>query len=185
LNVTQRPAGKRDRGVWPAVIAVASGETPETSPLFLLPYEFTAPVKTYDFETYAYTVVYLPEDLAGALPLDRYRRLRVEAEVNGVPLKAALMPTGGRWYLMLSKKLLKRAGLTLGDPAHVTFAVADQDAVDVLPPLAEALDAEPDLRAAWEALTPGKRRGLAHRVASAKTAPTIAKRVAEVIDGLV
>jgi hypothetical protein len=153
--------------------------------LFLLPYEFTAPVETYDFETYAYTVVYLPEDLAGALPLDRFPRLRIEAEVSGVPLKAALMSTGGRWYLMLSKALLKHAGLTLGDTAHVAFAVADQDAVDVPSPLAAALDAEPELRAAWEALTPGKRRGLAHRVASAKTAPTIAKRVAGVINGLI
>ena len=33
--------------------------------MFLLPYDFTAPVETYDFETYAYTVVYLPEDLSG------------------------------------------------------------------------------------------------------------------------
>ena len=152
--------------------------------MFLLPYEFTARVEAHDFETFAYTVVYMPEDLVAALPLDRYPRLRIEAEVNGVPLKAALMPTGGRWYLMLSKATLKRAGLTLGDTAHVAFAVDDQDAVDVPPALAEALDAEPELRAAWEALTPGRRRGLAHRVASAKTAPTIAKRVAEVIDGL-
>ncbi len=149
-----------------------------------LPYEFTAPVEAHDFETFSYTVVYLPERLVTALPLDRHPRLRIEAEVNGVPLKAALMPAGGRWYLMLSKAMLKRAGLAMGDQAHIAFAVADQDAVDVPPPLAEALDAEPELREAWEALTPGKRRGLAHRVASAKTAPTIAKRVAEVIDGL-
>jgi uncharacterized protein YdeI (YjbR/CyaY-like superfamily) len=105
--------------------------------------------------------------------------------VNGVPLKGALMPTGGRWYLMLSKAVLKRARLRLGDITRVASADADQDAVDVPPPLAEALDADPDLRAAWNALTPGKRRGLAHRVASAKTAPTIAKRVAEGIDRLI
>ena len=34
----------------------------------------------------------------------------------------------------------------------------------------------------WNGLTPGKQRGLAHMVASAKTPPTITKRINQVFD---
>ena len=48
--------------------------------------------------------------------------------------------------------------------------------------LEDAVRGDPALRALWEAQTPGKRRGLAYRVASAKTAATRAKRIAEVFE---
>ncbi|MEM8981122.1 MAG: YdeI/OmpD-associated family protein [Pseudomonadota bacterium] len=72
-------------------------------------------------------------------------------------------------------------GVALGDEVEVRFAVADQDAVNVPNALAEALETHGDLAEVWDSWTPGKRRGWAHRVASAKTAPTIAKRVDEVL----
>ncbi len=39
--------------------------------------------------TYHYTVVYLDPSLHAALPLDRHSRLRIEADVSGVPVKGA------------------------------------------------------------------------------------------------
>ncbi|MEO1593160.1 MAG: YdeI/OmpD-associated family protein [Cyanobacteria bacterium J06632_22] len=147
-------------------------------------WEFEGPVEYHDFGRMGYTVVYLPEAIRQQLPLDKYPRLRVDAEVNEQPIDGALQPGQGKYYLMLSKRLLKAAGLTLGDTATVNFRLADQDAVTIPEELQTALAGNPDAKTAWDALTPGKRRGLAHRVASARTAPTRFKRVAEVLTTL-
>jgi uncharacterized protein YdeI (YjbR/CyaY-like superfamily) len=45
--------------------------------------------------------------------------------------------------------------------------------------LAAALEEDDAFRAAWEGLTAGKKRSVVVRVESAKTAGTVAKRVAE------
>ncbi|MEL6327735.1 MAG: YdeI/OmpD-associated family protein [Cyanobacteria bacterium J06626_23] len=144
-------------------------------------WEFEAPIEYHDFGRMGYTVVYLPEEIREQLPFDEYPRLRVDAEVNEQPIDGAFQPGQGRHYLMLSKRLLKSAELSLGDVVSVNFRVADQDAVTVPDELQRALDANAQTLALWEKLTPGKRRGLAHRVASARTMPTRLKRVAEVI----
>jgi uncharacterized protein YdeI (YjbR/CyaY-like superfamily) len=63
---------------------------------------------------------------------------------------------------------------------EVRFKVADQDAVDIPDYLSNALQKHPAERALWDAATPGKKRGLAFKVAAAKTDPTRQKRVDEV-----
>lgn len=70
----------------------------------------------------------------------------------------------------------------LGDMLDMRFVIDDQDRVDVPAALEDALNARPELRAIWERTTPGKRRGLAHRVAQAKTSGTVLRRIQEVID---
>jgi len=131
-----------------------------------------------------YTVVFLPTEIACDLPFGKSKRLRVNAEVNGVSVEGTWMPTRGQWYLMTPKKLMAKLKVDLGDEVTVRFAIADQDAVSVPQALAEALDTHSDLAEVWDSWTPGKRRGWAHRVSSAKTPPTIAKRVDEVLSAL-
>jgi len=129
-----------------------------------------------------YTVLFLPDGLATALPFGRFPRLRVEGEIADVPVAGAWMPTGdGRRYFIVSPRVLKDAGVGLGDLVEMRFGIADQDAVDVPAALADALVRDEGARAAWDALTPGRRRGLAHRVHGARTPETRARRVAEVI----
>ncbi len=156
---------------------------------------FNAEVGVYDYGKYVYTVVYIPDEVASALPLEAFPRLRVGAAVNGAWLEGALMPdrvgsaqtrhlleqghaSGQRvWYLLLPKGVLKRIGKTTGDAVRVELRVADQDFVEVPKALQDLLDGQPRLRAIWDALTPGKRRGLAHPVNTAKTPATRARRV--------
>ena len=83
--------------------------------------------------------------------------------------------------MSLNKTRQKEAGLALGDPVSVAFRFDDPGAVDVPPALQSALADDEHLREVWEGLTAGTRRGFAYRVASAKTAPTIQKRVTEVL----
>ena len=63
---------------------------------------------------------------------------------------------------------------------EIRFAIADQDRVNVPDTLRAALLEDAEVEALWSAQTPGKRRGLAYMVATAKTEPTRLKRVEKV-----
>lgn len=146
------------------------------------PYVFEAPIEYLDFGRMAYTVVYLPSALRDELPLDQYPRLRISAEVADLPVDGALQPAGGeRWYLMVTRQLMKQGNLAVGDEVEVRLQIADQDHVDVPTELQLALDEDGDANTAWNQLTAGRQRGLVHRIVSAKRTETRAKRLAEVL----
>ncbi len=141
------------------------------------PHSFEARVARHDVGTYRYTVVFVPEDLAASLALRG--RVRISGELNDVPFSGAWQPAHGRWFLMLSKTLLRDAGVRPGSVVELRFRLERADAVDVPPALRDALSRDAAADAAWRALRPGQQRGLAHRIASAKAPATVARRVAE------
>lgn len=143
-------------------------------------YEFTGRVAKHSFGEWGYTVVYLPPEVKSQLPLKENPRLRVRGELDDYPFQGAWQPTGGDWYLMINKSVMKRGGYQLGDWINVRFNIDDQSAVDVPEALQDRLRADRRLRAAWEKLTPGRQRGMAYQVATAKTAKTIDKRIEKI-----
>ncbi|MEM6794143.1 MAG: YdeI/OmpD-associated family protein [Acidobacteriota bacterium] len=153
------------------------------------PYRFEAPIERFGVgktRVIWYSVVFLPGELQEILPFQQYPRLRVEGEIEEVPIENAFMPTGdGRYYLLVSPKVMKEAAVGVGDEVHVLFGIADQDRVEVPQALQPAIDDDRPAAEAWAALTPGKKRMLAQHVFSAKTPKTQAKRVAEALEALV
>ncbi len=147
-------------------------------------FQFEAVVTTHDVGGYDYTVVYLPQRMIDSLPLKRYPRLRIVAEVSGVLTEAALQPCRGKWYLMVPKRLQKAASLRIGDLAYVTFEVADQESVNVPMKLLHAIESREVALKVWQSLTAGKKRSLAYRVASAKREETQYRRIEEIVDEL-
>ncbi|MBC7988842.1 MAG: YdeI/OmpD-associated family protein [Luteimonas sp.] len=145
------------------------------------PHEFDAQVVHHDVGTYRYTVVFLPPEIATALPLQQHPRLRASGEVGEVPFTGAWQPVRGRWYLMLSKELLRDADAAIGACVRVRFRVEHQAAVEVPDQLARALAADGMANLAWSQLSAGKKRGLAYRVLSAKTKSTVQRRLLEVM----
>jgi Bacteriocin-protection, YdeI or OmpD-Associated/Domain of unknown function (DUF1905) len=143
-------------------------------------HHFETRIARHAVGTYHYTVVYLDETFVAELPFREYPRLRIEADVSGVPVKGAWQPANGRWYLMLPKAPLKAAGLKIGSAVEVAFRVLPQDDVDIPPELAALLSKKARVRKAWDALSAGKQRGLAHMVHSAKREETRAARLAQV-----
>jgi Bacteriocin-protection, YdeI or OmpD-Associated/Domain of unknown function (DUF1905) len=143
-------------------------------------HHFETRIARHAVGTYQYTVVYLDPALHADLPLDRHARLRIEADVGGIPVKGAWQPARGRWYLMLPKAPLKAAGLRVGSTVDVSFRVVPQDEVDIPEELAALLSRKSGVRKAWQALSAGKQRGLAHLVASAKRHETRNVRLATV-----
>jgi len=132
-----------------------------------------------------YSVLFLPPEIASDLPFARYPRLRVDGEIADVPVTGAWMPTGdGRRYFIVGPRVFRDASVGVGSVVEMRFRIADQDAVDMPDALAAALLLDADAAKAWAALTPGKQRGLTHSVHGAKTDPTRARRVAEVIASL-
>ena len=132
-----------------------------------------------------YTVLFMPAELEAELPFDRCPRMRVDGEIADVPVTGAWMPTGdGRRYFIVAPRVMKDGAVTVGSMVEMRFAIADQNAVDVPPELAKALLGNPDASEAWDALTPGKQRGMTHQIHGAKTAHTRARRVAEAIKAL-
>lgn len=146
------------------------------------PFEFDAPIEYHDVgsDKFAYTVIFVPAEIARSLPLQDHPRLRVSGEVSDYPIEASLTPVRGRWYILLSKRTLNAIDARVGDFIEVRFKIADQEAVDVPPYLSDALEKHPSERTLWNAATPGMKRGLAYRVASAKKDTTRQKRVDEV-----
>ncbi|MEM6427604.1 MAG: YdeI/OmpD-associated family protein [Deinococcota bacterium] len=146
-------------------------------------YTFEGEIVNHDVG-YIYTVIFLPEHLIGELPLDKYPRLRIEGEVAEQPFEGAWQPVRGRWYVMLSKDLLKAAEVMLGDIVEMRFRVVDQNTVDIPAELQQVINFRDNISEVWETLTPGKQRGFAHHISSAKTLPTRQKRLHQVIRAL-
>ena len=142
-------------------------------------FEFVGKVAAYTLGPWTYSVVYLPKDVAAESPLQENPRLRVRGEIGEFAFSGARQPTGGKWYLKLSKEFLKKLECGVGDWVNVRFNIDDQDAVDLPEGLRIALAEDAEFRLVWEKLTPGKQRSWALPVGQAKGAATIQKRVAE------
>lgn len=109
--------------------------------------------------------------------------VRIKGTMNGLPIDRALIPTkSGLHVIIVSNSLRKSHRLKDGVPVKVeVWRNEDQDEVIVPEDLQETLDFMPELKAAWDKISAGKRRGICHWVGSGKTVETRAKRVAEVL----
>jgi hypothetical protein len=145
-------------------------------------YNFEAKIVKYDFGNVFFSIVYVPKKITSQLDFRRSKRLRIDGEIQGIRIEAALMPTKGKWYMMVSKKLQKQCGVSIGDSVSVSFDIANQDAITVPTELQFALEANDAAREVWERWTSGKRRGFCYRIASAKLPETRERRVEEVIN---
>jgi hypothetical protein len=129
-----------------------------------------------------YQVLFLPPTLAAELPFDRFPRLRVRGEIADVPVDGAWMPTGdGRRYFIVPPLVRKVAEVGVGSEVEMRFLVDDQDRVETPAELDALLRRDDGLRGLWEALTPGRRRGLSHLINGAKGDATRARRLEDVL----
>lgn len=128
-----------------------------------------------------YTILRLPPEVVSAL--HGAKRLEGEIAEHPVNLAPAKMPEVDGPFLWTGQSLLERIGLTPGEPVEVRLRPAPDDAVETPEDVAAALLAQGAL-AQWEALTPGKRRGMLYQIGTARTAPTRAKRIAKLITDL-
>jgi Bacteriocin-protection, YdeI or OmpD-Associated/Domain of unknown function (DUF1905) len=129
--------------------------------------------------TATYTILPVPPHVITALGATK----RVEGEINDHPVNLALTraPVMDGVFLWAGQSLLTRVGIAPGDRVEVRLRPAPDDRVDLPDDVAHALRG---VMAVWQALTPGKRRGLLYQVDTAKTAATRAKRIAKLLESL-
>jgi hypothetical protein len=118
----------------------------------------------------------VPEEIAAAWKKAKVRRL--VGTINGHPVKRALMNhAGGGSFLIISRDLMKSAGLGLKTPAALAFQPDPApDQPDVPEEFRVVLNQDPETKKRWDTFTPGRQRSLLVYITGAKTEPTRIKR---------
>jgi len=102
----------------------------------------------------------------------------VRGSVNGAPFRGRLSAYGGRTYLGLNRTVRDAAEIALGDRFEVVLERDDEPReVEVPEPLAAALAADEEARAAFERLSFTHRNEYARWVAEARREDTRSRRV--------
>ncbi len=118
----------------------------------------------------------VPDEVSESLREAGIGRLLVR--INGYEMRRGLQ--GSRAFgshLVVGLSLLKEAGVKLGDQVSVVIEPdPDPDSIDICDELLIALEQDPDAKKRWDELSPGKRRGIAYHVSSAKREDTRIKR---------
>lgn len=143
-----------------------------------LAFRFTARVVLVD-QGMRYHALPVPDEIAAAWKKAKIRRL--VGTINGHPVNRALMNhAGGGSFFIVSRDLMKTAGLGLKTPAVLDFKPAPAPAnLDIPPEFEAVLNQEPAARARWDTFTTGRQRSLLIYVTGAKTEPTRIKRSLE------
>jgi Bacteriocin-protection, YdeI or OmpD-Associated/Domain of unknown function (DUF1905) len=129
--------------------------------------------------------VVVPKEIAAAFAT---KRPAVLARVDGVEYRSRLAVYGGKSYLGLRKELLRQIGRETGEVVEISLEedhpepeVPAPAEVTEPPELLAALEENPAVRAAYEALPPSHRREYARWIGEAKQADTRAERVAKMV----
>ncbi|KJQ55133.1 YdeI/OmpD-associated family protein [Microbacterium sp. SA39] len=105
--------------------------------------------------------------------------------IDGRTARLRVARMGGQNLIGFSKAVRTEMGLDLDQEVDAVIRVdAAERTVDVPDELAAALDADPAVRAAFDALSYSTRKEHARTVAEAKQDATRERRIAKIVDGL-
>lgn len=113
------------------------------------------------------------------------RRAAVRVTIGGSTARLRLARMGGANCIGLSKAARKQLGVEIGDRISALIDLdVEERTVDLPDDLVTALDADPRLRSAFDALAYTHRREHARAVAEAKRPETRARRIAAVVESV-
>ncbi|HNS51177.1 MAG TPA: YdeI/OmpD-associated family protein [Anaerolineae bacterium] len=112
-------------------------------------------------------------------------RIPVQASFDGVPYRGSVVPMGGAHVLGVTKAIRESIGKSVGDTVHVLMERDEAPRkVDTPSDLAAALDADPEARAFFEALSYTHRREYVEWIVEAKRPETRDRRVRQALEML-
>ena len=113
------------------------------------------------------------------------RKPPVVVTINGYQYRSSIAVMGGRFLLPVSAEVRAGAGVAAGDVLEIELALDDAPReVEVPADLAEALAADAEARAAFDALSYSNRRRLVLAVEAAKAPETRQRRIAKTVADL-
>jgi hypothetical protein len=128
-------------------------------------------------------VAKIPPDVTKAL--GGLKQMRVVGTVNGVAYKSSTMPYRGAFYVGVHKATREAAGVEVGEEIVVEIALDQSPRVlELAPELAQALAADPQLQARFDALSFSRRRELADPIREAVKPETRAARLDKALSQL-
>ena len=129
------------------------------------------------------TFFHVPAEVMEAL--GPKKRVPVRVTVNGYTYRSTVAPMGGDFLLPLNREHRSGAGLVAGEVVEVAIERDDAPRVVEVPEdLAAALAAEPAAQQAFHDLDGRNRYAVLHRVATAATPQTRARRIAAAVQML-
>ncbi|WP_217180731.1 YdeI/OmpD-associated family protein [Streptomyces sp. AC495_CC817] len=109
----------------------------------------------------------------------------VSVTIGGRTARLRLARMGGENMIGFSKAVRAELGVEIDEEVDAVIAVdASERTVEVPPALTEALDADPALRIAFDALSYSTRKEHARSVAEAKQDATRERRIAKIVESL-
>jgi hypothetical protein len=134
---------------------------------------FTGELESHGGNTAGFVV---PEEIVEGL--GGGRRPKVTVTVNGHTWRSSIASMGGQMLLGVSLANREAAGVRAGEVLDVDGELETAPrTVDVHPVLAEALAADPEAKAAWDALSYSHQRAHAEPIAATKNEETRQRRV--------
>ncbi len=113
------------------------------------------------------------------------KRPAVRATVNGFTYRTSVGAMGGRFLLPVSAQIRAGAGVAAGDEVDVDLEVdTEPRTVSVPADLAAALDTDPAVRRAFDALSYSQQLRYVQPVEDAKAAATRQRRIDKVLSDL-
>jgi hypothetical protein len=124
----------------------------------------------------------VPPDVVESL--GRGKRVPVVVTINGHSYRSTIAPYSGAYYLPLSAENRTAAGVAAGDEIDVEIEVDDKPREIAVPDdLAKAL-AEAGARAAFDALSYSRKRGIVEPIEAAKAPETRQRRIDKAVADL-
>jgi hypothetical protein len=129
------------------------------------------------------TGIRVPEEVVTGL--GSHRRPPVRVTVGAHTYRTTVAPMGGAYFVPLSAENRNLAGVAAGDRVDVDIELDTAPREVTVPAeLAAALEREPGVRQAFDALSTSRRREHARQVETAKAEATRQRRIAKVLDEL-
>ena len=128
-------------------------------------------------------ILRLPPDAARILPAAGARRVEGKIAAQPVNLGLSRAPPVDGLFVWAGQTLSDSLGEKPGAQLEIRLRPAPPDAVDTPEDVGATL-CRSGQTGAWQRLTPGRRRGLIHRIDTAWTGPSRARRRAATLEGL-
>lgn len=113
------------------------------------------------------------------------KRPAVKVTLNGYTYRTTIGKMGGQYMISVSAEIRRAAGVSAGDQVAVEVELDTEPRTVTVPPdLGAALDANPEARRRFEALSYSHRKAHVLSIEDAKTAETRQRRIAKAIEQL-
>ena len=123
-----------------------------------------------------YTILPIPPDVIDQLALGGGKRVELEINDQSFELSLTKAPVLAETFVYTGKRILTATAVTPGELLSLRIRGSDPNKVDLSDDVRAMLIAG-EVLAAWEALSPGKRRGLLHPIQTAKRPETRRARI--------